>query len=211
LTASLIAGIAAGLGVAIPFGAIAVLIVETGMRRGRVFGWAAGAGAATADLVYASLAAAFGAAMATLIGLIQTPLRWISVGVLVAIAVRGIQGAVRRARVAPGDPHLERQDESTARRTYLKFVGLTIINPMTAIYFVALVLALTMPAAGPGEKVMFVAGAGGASLCWQLTLGTAGSLLHRRVSVRPMAILSFGGYGLVLLIAANIALGLMTG
>lgn len=211
MTESVFAGIAAGLGVAIPFGAIAVLIVETGMRRGRAFGWAAGAGAATADLVYAALAATFGAAMATLIGPVQAPLRWVSVAVLVIIAARGIEGAVRRAGVARGDPHLERLDESTARRTYLQFVGLTIINPMTAIYFVALVLALTMPAAGPGGKVMFVAGAGGASLCWQLILGTAGSLLHRRVSVRPMAILSFAGYGLVLLIAANIALGLMTG
>jgi threonine/homoserine/homoserine lactone efflux protein len=100
LTESLLAGIAAGLGIAIPFGAIAILIVETGMRRGRVFGWAAGAGAATADLTYASLAVTFGAAMATLIGPIQTPLRWLSVAVLAVIAVRGIEGAVRRGRVA---------------------------------------------------------------------------------------------------------------
>jgi threonine/homoserine/homoserine lactone efflux protein len=211
LGASFVAGVAAGLGIALPFGAIAVLIVETGMRRGRVFGWAAGAGAATADLVYASLAATFGAATATLIGPIQIPLRWVSVGVLAIIAVRGIGSAVRRARVTPGDPHLEGLDESSARRTYLQFVGLTVINPMTVIYFAALILALPIAGADPGQKLMFVAGAAGASLCWQLILGTAGSLLHRRVSIRPIAILSFAGYGLILLIAANIARGLMTG
>ena len=54
LETALLAGVAAGLGVAVPFGAIAVLIVETSIRRGRWFGWAAGAGAATADLTYAS-------------------------------------------------------------------------------------------------------------------------------------------------------------
>ena len=79
LETALVAGIAAGLGVAVPFGAIAVLIVETSIRRGRVFGWAAGAGAATADLTYATLAALFGTALADLIAPVQVPLRWVSV------------------------------------------------------------------------------------------------------------------------------------
>jgi threonine/homoserine/homoserine lactone efflux protein len=209
LGTSFVAGVVAGLGVAVPFGAIAILIVETGMRRGRTFAWAAGTGVATADLVYATLAALFGAALATVIGPVQTPLRWVSVAILVVIAVRGIQVAVRRARAAPGDPHLERLNESTPRRTYIQFVGLTIINPATVIYFAALILGLPAAGGGTGEKVVFVAGAALASLSWQLLLGTAGSLLHRRVSARRMAILSFAGYGLILLIAANIARGLL--
>lgn len=206
---SFAAGIVAGLGVAVPFGAIAVLIVETGIRRGRRLAWAAGAGAATADLVYATLAALFGAALAAVIGPVQAPLRWVSVIVLVVIAARGLRDAVRRARAAPDDPHLERLDESTSRRTYLQFVGLTIINPATVIYFAALILGLPSAGGGAREKLLFVAGAALASLAWQLLLGTAGSLLHHRVAPRAMALLSFAGYGLILLIAANITRGLV--
>jgi threonine/homoserine/homoserine lactone efflux protein len=206
-----VAGIAAGLGVAVPFGAIAVLIVETSIRRGRGYGWAAGAGAATADLTYATLAALFGAALADLIEPIQVPLRWLSVGVLVVIAARGLAGALARARAEPGDPGLERLDESSRRRTYLQFVALTIVNPATVIYFAALILGLPAVGSGSLEKLVFVVGAGLASLAWQLLIATAGSLIHHRVSRRATEVLSLTGYGIVLLIAANIARGLVLG
>jgi threonine/homoserine/homoserine lactone efflux protein len=59
-----LAGVAAGLGIAVPVGAIAILIVETGLRRGFRLGAAAGAGAATVDGIYALVAAVFGSALA---------------------------------------------------------------------------------------------------------------------------------------------------
>lgn len=196
---------------AVPFGAIAVLIVETAIRRGRVYGWAAGAGAATADLTYATLAALFGAALAALIGPVQIPLRVLSVAVLVVIAARGILDARAGAMATPEDPHLERLDETSPRRTYLQFVALTIVNPATVIYFAALILGLPSVGSGSAEKLAFVLGAALASLAWQLLISTAGSLLHHRVSVRATAALSMVGYGIVLLIAANIAKGLVPG
>lgn len=202
---------AAGLAIAVPFGAVAILIVETGIRHGRSYGWAAGAGAATADLTYASLAALFGTALAAFIAPIQAPLRWISVAVLVAIGARGISLAIRRARTPSTDPHLERLDESSTRRTYLQFVAITIVNPGTVIYFAALILGLPALGADPLARFAFVAGVGLSSLAWQLVLGTAGSLLHHRMSVRPMAALSVAGYGVVLLLAASIAGSLLRG
>jgi threonine/homoserine/homoserine lactone efflux protein len=201
--------VAAGLGVAVPFGAIAILIVETAIRRGRVHGWAAGAGTATADLTYATLAALFGTALADLIAPVQMPLRWLSVVVLVAIAGRGIAAAVSRARDTAGDPDLERLDEASPRRTYLSFLALTIVNPATVIYFAALILGLPAVGSGLAEKLAFVIGAAAASFAWQILIATAGSLLHQRVSPRLMGILSAVGYGIVLLIAANIVRGLV--
>lgn len=56
-----IEGLIAGYGIAIPVGAIAILIVEMGLRCGFKVGFMAGAGAATADLLYASLATLAGA------------------------------------------------------------------------------------------------------------------------------------------------------
>lgn len=151
----------------------------------------------------------FGTALAGLIEPVQVPLRWLSVAVLVLIAGRGLAGAVARARAMPGDPHLERLDETSRRRTYLQFVALTIVNPATVIYFAALILGLPAVGSGSVEKLVFVVAAGLASLAWQLLIATVGSLIHHRVSPRTTGVLSLVGYGIVLLIAANIARGLL--
>ena len=60
----LVAGLLAGWGVAIPLGAIGVMVVDLGMRGGFRPAAAAAAGVATADLLYAAVAAAAGAAAA---------------------------------------------------------------------------------------------------------------------------------------------------
>jgi len=52
-----IAGLLAGYAIAIPVGAIDVLIIHTGLSHGLRTGIAAAAGAASADLLYASIAA----------------------------------------------------------------------------------------------------------------------------------------------------------
>ena len=57
-------GVLAGYGIAVPVGAIAVLIVDMGLRRGFRPAFMAGAGAASADFLYASLAALAGGALA---------------------------------------------------------------------------------------------------------------------------------------------------
>jgi arginine exporter protein ArgO len=150
-------------------------------------------------------------ALAELIEPVQVPLRWLSVAVLAVIAGRGIARAIVRAQAEAGDPHLERLDESSRRRTYLQFVALTIVNPATVIYFAALILGLPAVGSGSLEKLVFVVGAGLASLAWQLLIASAGSLIHHRVSPRGMEVLSLAGYGIVLLIAANIARALLVG
>ncbi len=129
------------------------------------------------------------------------------------IAGAGIAGAHRaRARRAPGDPHLERLDEASPRRTYLQFVALTIVNPATVIYFAALILGLPAVGAGSGEKLAFVVG--GRPRLARLAApdrdrpdrcSTTGSRPGRP------SVLSLVGYGIVLLIAANIARGLLAG
>ena len=54
-------GVLAGYGIAIPVGAIAILIVDMGLRRGFPSAFMAGAGAATADFIYVLLAVIAGA------------------------------------------------------------------------------------------------------------------------------------------------------
>lgn len=189
MTNSFLAGAVAGYGIAIPVGAIAILIVESGLRRGFRLAAAAGAGAATADGIYATVAAAFGSVLATLLAPLETPLRVLAIVLLVVIAIRGLLGLqVSSAPTTDGEAAVIPTDiEDAARggsagRTFAAFLGLTLLNPITVTYFTALILGLTGTGAGPAEKAAFVAGAFLASLSWQLLLAAAGAFLHRRLA-----------------------------
>ena len=228
-----LAGAAAGYGIAIPVGAIAILIVETGLRRGFRLAAAAGTGAAAADGIYAAVAAVFGAALATAIAPYETPLRAASVVVLVAIALRGLaglrRGAAPAAPVDPGpgpvrdgpvsdgpdgEPDAPPGTPAAARgtslvRTFGAFLGLTLLNPLTVTYFAALILGLAATGAEPSQKAAFVAGAFLASLSWQTLLAAVGALLHRRLSPSLRAGVILLGNAIILGFAAVIAAGLV--
>src|SRR6185369_7570141 len=98
--AAFVAGALAGYAIAIPVGAIAVLIVETGVRRGFRMAAAAGAGAATADGLYAALAMIGGTAIAALLEPWSRPLRIAAVFVLLAIGLRGLLRVARESRAS---------------------------------------------------------------------------------------------------------------
>jgi len=67
-------------------GAVVILMVRVAMQSGFRFGFMAGAGAATADLLYAIAAAVTGAALAAVLEPSSTELRILSALVLVALA-----------------------------------------------------------------------------------------------------------------------------
>jgi arginine exporter protein ArgO len=169
MSAAFLAGVAAGYGIAVPVGAIGVLIVGLSARISLRVGAAAGLGAATADGVYALLAVLGGAALAGVIAPIATPLRWLAAGVLLLLAAHTAYRALRR-------PSAERRDRPvTARAAYAGILGLTLLNPATVIYFAALILGR----GGAGGGGWFVVGAFLASASWQLLLAGGGSLVGR--------------------------------
>jgi arginine exporter protein ArgO len=216
MIAALLAGAVAGYGIAIPVGAIAILIVETGLQRGFRLAAAAGTGAAVADGIYATIAVTFGAALAIVLAPFDTLLRVFAVVVLVAIAIRGLLGlrgssafvADGEAAVMPADVEaIERR--GSARRTFATFLGLTLLNPITVTYFAALILGLKGTGVGPVEKAAFVVGAFLASLSWQLLLAAVGAFLHRRLSPGLRAGVIVLGNTIVLLFALVIATDLV--
>jgi arginine exporter protein ArgO len=210
-----LAGAAAGLGIAIPVGAISILIVETGLRRGFRLAAAAGAGAASVDGLYALVAAAFGAALAAVLAPWERPLRVVAVVALVAIALRGLLGLRALSRPAEADgapirPDVEAAERGgSAVRTYGAFVAITLLNPLTVTYFAALVLGLGSTGAGPAEKAAFVAGAFLSSLAWQTLLAAVGAFLHRRLSPRLRAGVVLLGNAIILAFAIAIGAGLV--
>jgi len=171
-------GALAGYGIAIPVGAIAVLIIERALRAGFAQGFAAGAGAAAADFIYAGIAALTGERLAALLLPFSTPLRIASGLVLLAIGGFGLW----RLRTAGDKPASQVAVYAHPGRTFLQFLGLTLLNPMTITYFGALILGreagVTVSAS---NRVLFVLGAGLASLSWQSTLAVFGAVAHRRL------------------------------
>lgn len=102
-------------------------------------GGCAALGVATADGLYALVAALGGAALAAALQPVLAPLRWASVLVLLAMAVRGAVGAVRQYREQRLAARSVR-DPVRPARAYLTLLGITLLNPTTVIYFAALVL-----------------------------------------------------------------------
>jgi arginine exporter protein ArgO len=194
-------GMLAGYGIAIPVGAIAVLILDTGLRRGFRTGFFAGAGAASADTIYACVAVAAGAALGPLLQPYALPMGLASAGFLLAFGGRGVWRARRSlSAVAPARP-----DPGSDLGTFAQFLGLTLLNPLTIAYFAALILgskAITGWSAFDG--LLFVAGAGLASLSWQSLLAGTGVVVGRKLPVSLQLATSLVGNLVVLALGLRI-------
>ncbi len=194
-------GVVAGYGIAIPVGAIAILIVQVGIKCGFRCAFAAGAGAATADLAYAGLAVLGGAALARAVDSVGDSLRIVSAIVLVIIAVIGL----RRARTSPEETEFTYPDRSELAGTFVRFLGLTIINPTTVVYFAAVIIGLGVASdLTAGAGVVFVLGAFLASLSWQTLLAVIGGFAGNRLSSRTQTIAVVMGNLVILALAAVI-------
>ena len=190
-------GALAGYAIAMPVGPIAVLILRTGMRDGLRAALAAGAGCATADLVYASLAMLAGPPLVALIAPVLRPARLVAAALLLLLALRGLRatdlGGAERAPAAP-------------LRTYATVLGLTLLNPSTVIYFASLAVGLPAISAEPAARALFVVAAALASLSWQWLLAGAGASLHGRVPPRLGRVTAIGSAVIIGGLALKIAL-----
>lgn len=240
----LLAGVAAGLGIALPLGAIGVLIVREGVERGvRVAGVAALA-VAVVDLGYALVAVALGARLADALSGVERLVQIIGAGALTIVVVVGVRDLLRTsaasspeppegaglattpvgtpraaaaapgtvggvAPAAPGDADAVGQGpiRRIYRHTFLRFVALTAINPMTAVYFVALTAGLSQRLVGPGAGAAFAIGVFLGSLAWQEALAVGGATAGARMSDRLRLGVSLLGYAIVTGYAVKLALG----
>lgn len=181
MSESFVGGLVAGYGVAMPVGAIAVLVMGLAARTSLRVGAAAALGVAAADGLYAGIAVIGGAALAGVIAPLAGPLRWIAAVVLLGLAVHTAVAAVRNH----GNParSLRSGGLSTPTRAFAGLLGLTLLNPMTIVYFGALVLGRqAADRVTPPAQVVFVVAVFLASASWQLLLAGGGSLVGRLVA-----------------------------
>ena len=203
LTAALIAGLAAGLVIAMQVGAVSLLVVETAVTGGVRVGVAAGLGVATADLAFGAAAAVAGGTAGAVLSEHETEIRLVAATTLVAIALHGL-AAMRRSR-AEGAAARAETDGTGAREHYLRFLALTSVNPLTIASFAA--VATSLPLGNPAAATAFAAGVGGASAGWHVALTVAAGHAGRWITPRVQHALSVGGRVGVLLLAAHLALG----
>ncbi|MEW1913507.1 LysE family transporter [Kitasatospora sp. NPDC085895] len=201
LVSTAAAGAAAGLGVAMPLGAVGVLLLQEG-GRGLRQGAAAATAVALVDFVYAAVAVLVGPRLVGLIGGGEAWVRAVAAAVLAAIAVRGLLSL--RGGGAPGAPAAA-AEPGPARRSFARFALLTLVNPTTALYFTALTAARGAAAAGATVAVVFAVAVFAASLVWQQLLAAAGAFAGTRLTVRTRRVTYALGYGLVLCFAVRLA------
>ena len=202
VTAALIAGLAAGLVIAMQVGAVSLLVVETAVAGGVRVGVAAGLGVATADLAFGAAAAVAGgtagAALASTrrrSGSWRRPRSW-----------RSPSTALRRCAAA--EPRARRRTPTWTARTRVgttvRFLAITSVNPLTIASFAA--VATSLPLGNPAAATAFAAGVGGASAGWHVALTVAAGHAGRWITPRVQHVLSIGGRVGVLLLAAHLAL-----
>ncbi|MEV6115342.1 LysE family transporter [Streptomyces sp. NPDC052109] len=179
MTAAVVAGLLAGYGIAVPVGAVGTYLVALTARTSWKTGACAALGVAAADGVYALVAVLGGAALTHAVEPVTHPLRWVAAAVLVVLAVRGTATAIADHR-APRAASRTEGAPLRPGRAFLALWGVTMMNPLTVVYFAALVFgsrASTDPP--PLERAVFVLAAFAASASWQLLLAGGGALLGR--------------------------------
>ena len=194
-------GAVAGLGIAMPVGAIALLIIDTGRRWHFRAAASAGLGAALADLIYATVAGVVGVAIAHVLSAHTAIIHWISGSVLGIVAARILMGALRRrtARIEP-------EQVPTRSRLTLTFLGLTLTNPLTVTYFAALVAGSSQHLGG-SLLVPFVVGVFLASFGWQCVLAAFGTFLGVHVRTWSQRYVGVLGSLIIAILAARVAIG----
>ncbi len=173
----LISGLVTGYAIAVPVGAVAVMIIAVSSRTPWRTGAAAGLGVATVDGGYALVAVLAGTAVAHALEPIEDTLTAVSVVVLLGIAVLTLVHAFRPERADTGNG-----TRWTPLRAWLTFVAITAINPATVLYFAAIVLGGAVDIDGPAEGTVFVTAAFLASATWQVFVASVGTGLGSWIS-----------------------------
>jgi len=168
-------GLAVGFSVAAPVGPIGILCIQRTLSRGRLAGFATGMGAATADMLYAILAAAGVGAVSGALVAHQDALRAVGGLFLIHLGLRAARARPARAPAAGGgaDGGAVAGPLAGPLGDWAQTFLLTLSNPVTILSFAAIVAALGpagLDAASAPASAVFIGGVLVGSAAWWLTL-----------------------------------------
>lgn len=180
-----------GVAVAAPVGAIGVLCIQRTLAGGWHAGVATGLGVATADALYASVAAFGVSAISSTLVSAQTPLR---VAGGIALIYLGARSAIGAWRTTAGSPASAPPPPAVSMRSvfalYGSAVALTLTNPMTIMAFVAVFAGAGLSVApGFGAAATATAGVFVGSLCWWAILVSTVATMRHAIGSRTQRVI----------------------
>lgn len=195
MSSLLLRGLALGFAIAASPGPIFFLCLRRTLLRGRLYGFVSGLGVATADGLYAAIAAfGFAVAISAMTGG-RRPFALIGGAVLIGLGLRILFERHDRAAEVPA------ASGAGLAWAYLSTLGLTITNPATIISFAALAATLSLGGGGgPARPAVLVAGVLLGSAAWWCVLAIGASLLTTRLTPTVIrAINTFSGVAIAVL------------
>ena len=200
-------GFAAGLALAIPVGPMAIMLINTTIAKGLRHGVVGALAMATVDGLYAVSVFYIGSALASWL---KVWALWLSLGGSAILLYLGIATLVKNlALLNKKTEDAHPADRSTSRgKTFATFFAATVVNPPTALYFLALAPSVSSIATDGNvfAGVVFAIGVFAGSIVWQESLAIAGVALRSvtRGKVRAW----IGAFGGVLIIALSVTMAL---
>ncbi len=194
MSSLLIRGFVLGFVVAASPGPIFFLCLRRTLARGWLTGLVSGLGVATADGLYAALAAfGIGAVTSMLVG----ERVWLTLIGGAALVLLGLRTVLDRPK---SDEPAASPDGSGLALAYLSTLGLTITNPATIISFAALVASLGIGISdGYLPPALVVVGVFAGSATWWLVVAGLGAGLRARVT--PKVVRGIGAFSGVAIVA----------
>jgi threonine/homoserine/homoserine lactone efflux protein len=183
-------GLAIGFAIAFALGPIGLIVIRRTISRGWVFGFVSGAGVATADSLYAAVAAFGLTAITELVVGVDRVLGLIGGVVLVVLAARSLR--LSRATPEDGATLLPGPDPLGRPGAWASMVGLTLTNPATILSFAALFASMGATEGGSPGATALVAGVFLGSVGWWALLTGLVAGLRARLTARAVRSLNMG-------------------
>lgn len=170
-------GLILGFSVAAPVGPIGILCINRTINKNFIAGLVSGLGAATADLIYGLIA---GSGLTAISTFLINQKMWIQLIGLAFLFYIGIKTIMKKGREIEFNPDADRG----LLKDYLTTLFLTITNPMTILFFIAVFagLGLSKTVNGFDSVIQLTTGVFVGSCIWWLFLSGLTSKLKTKIN-----------------------------
>ncbi|MBZ0188608.1 MAG: LysE family translocator [Candidatus Obscuribacterales bacterium] len=202
--AAFLKGLFIGFILAAPVGPIGVLVISTSLGRGMLAGLACGTGAATADTLFAALAAFSTGGLFLFLCQAAAWLKLLGAALLVFLGVKTFRSKIDES--ASSDAHDKPELTDNLLSDCLTTCGLTLTNPATIITFMAIYATIGIQADTQfhtqiSSAFSLVIGVFAGSLAWWIILSFVSSSLRSRITARGFSIVNKLSGGILILFA----------